>query len=288
MHIPVLLNEVLELLNPKAGDKIVDATFGYGGHTEAILKSEPECYVTAIDRDPTVQPRVDEFKKIYKDRFSFIPGKFSDVINSLTEKHDKVLFDFGVSSMQLDDAERGFSFSKDAKLDMRMSCNGLSAYDVINNYDEEDLAEIIFKYGDERHSRKIANAIVNARRTNTIETTLNLHNIIVEALGFEKIHKVHSNIDVATKTFQAIRIFVNDELREIDKTLHALPIILSDNAIVATITFHALEDRIVKYWAVNTSNFTPLTRNVIKPSYTEVKNNPRARSAKLRGYVYKK
>ncbi len=286
-HIPVLLNEVLQVLDPKAKNKIIDATFGYGGHSEAILKKNSKCYITAIDRDPTVKQKAEELKNTYKDHFNFISGKFSDVINNLSERYDKVLFDFGVSSMQLDNTERGFSFSKEAKLDMRMSCDGLSAYDVVNDYSEKDLSEIIFRYGDESNARKIAKAIVNSRHINTIKTTTDLRNIIVDVFGFEKIHKSHSNVDVATKTFQAIRIFVNDELREISTALHALPNILNDNAIIITITFHALEDRVVKYWATNNSNFTLLPPGVVQPSYSEIKSNPRSRSAKLRGYSYK-
>lgn len=285
-HIPVLLNEVLKLLAPCKGDKIIDATFGYGGHTQAILDTEAKCVVIGIDRDPTVQNRASDLESIYSRRFTFMLGKFSEVISELTGKFDKVLFDFGVSSMQLDDAYRGFSFSKEGKLDMRMSCEGLSAYDVINSYDEEELAEIIWKYGNEPCSRKIAHAIVLARANKKIETTIDLHDIIAGVIGFRTKHKMYSSIDVATKTFQAIRIFVNDELREIDTVLHLLPDILNNNAIIATITFHSLEDRIVKYWAKNDLRFTPVNANVIQASAEELKINPRARSAKLRGYLY--
>ncbi len=284
-HIPVLLDEVLKMLNPMDGDKIIDATFGYGGHTEAILKAS-KCFVTAIDRDPTVKSRANDLKRVYGERFSFVPGKFADIIATLNGQYDKVLFDFGVSSMQLDVAERGFSFSKDGTLDMRMSCEGISAYEVINTYSETDLAEIIYNYGNEVHSRKIAKAIIESRNNNKIETTLQLHEIITSVFGYSKKHRKHSDIDVATKTFQAIRIYVNDELREIDTALHNLTKILNGNAIIATITFHALEDRIVKYWASSNAHFKPIVDGVITASAEEIKRNPRSRSAKLRGFIF--
>lgn len=283
-HIPVLLNEVLELLHPIDGNKIIDATFGYGGHTEAILRFS-KCSVTAIDRDPTVETRVDKLRSIYGNRFNFIHGRFATVIGTLEQKYDRVLFDFGVSSMQLDNAYRGFSFLKNGKLDMRMSCSGLSAYDVVNKYSEADLAEIIYKYGDESRARQIAKAIAEARKISDIETTLQLKDVIANVFGYSKIHKKHSNIDVATKTFQAIRIYVNDELREIDTALNSLKKILNNNAIVATITFHALEDRLIKLWAQNNSCFIPIVRNVITASAEEIRANPRSRSAKLRGFI---
>ena len=245
-HIPVLLNEVLQYLLPSNGDNIIDATFGYGGHTTAILEQCSNCNVLAIDRDPDVVSRANQIKQQYKDRFNFIHGKFSEVLNNLNKKYNKILFDFGVSSMQLDNPDRGFSFSKLGNVDMRMSKEGKSAYDVINNLSQEELAEIIWKYGEESKSRSIAKAIVKYRNKKNIETTEELRNIIVSV-----INNKHSHIDAATKTFQALRIYVNDELNEIYKALNSLNKVLVNNSIIVTISFHSLEDRIVKQWSKN-------------------------------------
>ena len=279
-HIPVLLKEVIEQLDPKNSDKFIDATFGYGGHSEAILQ-HADCTVLAIDRDPAVIERADQFKIKYKDRFDFKNGNFSNILIDLPKQFNKILFDFGVSSMQLDQSERGFSFSKSAKLDMRMSQTGISAFEVINNYSQENLAEIIWKYGDESKARRIAEQIVLRRKTKPIVTTTELHDIVTATVGN---YKRHSNIDVATKTFQAIRIFVNDELREIATALDNLHSTLVDNALIATISFHSLEDRIVKNWARSNKNIVAINNKVITASDSELKNNPRARSAKLRVY----
>ncbi|MBR1943928.1 MAG: 16S rRNA (cytosine(1402)-N(4))-methyltransferase RsmH [Alphaproteobacteria bacterium] len=280
-HIPVLLNEVLYYLAPSSGDNIIDATFGYGGHTSAILNECSDCIVLGIDRDPNVISRANQIKSIYNERFNFIHGRFSEVLSELDCKYNKILFDFGVSSMQLDTPERGFSFSKSGNIDMRMSQEGKSAYDVINSMSQEDLAEIIWKYGDETKSRKIAKAIVEYRTQKLIETTEELRNII-----HNTITKKQSNIDVATKTFQAIRIYVNDELNEINKALNSLSNVLVNNSIIVTISFHSLEDRIVKYWAQNNTNIIKINNNIINPSNEEIKNNPRARSAILRAFRY--
>ena len=288
MHIPVLLKEVIDILAPKSGERVLDCTFGGGGHTSAILNAS-DCYVCAIDRDPEARDRALQLKNTYNERFDFVIAQFSEisVLFSDKQKFDAVLFDFGVSSFQLDKAERGFSFLNDAPLDMRMSKNGISAYDVVNTFSEEDLADILWTYGDEILSRKIASAIVDARKLHPIGTTLQLANIVRETARFKHVTKKHSKIDVATKTFQAIRIFVNDELREISTALENLPEILNDGARMVLISFHALEDRIVKNWAKSQRNtLLPINDFVVRPTSKEISANPRSRSAILRGFLY--
>lgn len=281
LHIPVLLNEVIYYLLPSNGDNIIDATFGYGGHTVAILEKCSNCNVLGIDRDPDVIDRANQVKSLYNERFNFIHGKFSEVLQILGCKYSKILFDFGVSSMQLDTPDRGFSFSRPGSIDMRMSREGKSAYDVINTLSQEELSEIILKYGDEPKSRSIAKAIVKYRKQKLIKTTEELRNIIVSVVGNKNNH-----IDVSTKTFQAIRIYVNDELNEIYKALNKLDTILVNNSIIVTISFHSLEDRIVKNWSRNNLNIMPINNKIVKPSIDEIKRNPRSRSAILRAYRY--
>lgn len=154
-HIPVLLNEVLEALAPQAGKTYVDATFGNGGYSEALLKTA-DCRLIAVDRDPNVRPRAEELKSVYGSRFDFRPGRFGDIERLIQEPVDGIVFDIGVSSMQIDQAERGFSYNKDAALDMRMSCTGISAADIVNTYGEKELADLIYRFGEERKSRRIA------------------------------------------------------------------------------------------------------------------------------------
>lgn len=199
-HIPVMLNEVLAALNPQDGETYVDATFGNGGYTEAILKAA-DCKVIAIDRDPTVLPRTEELKALYGSRFEFRRGQFSDIKALINQPVNGVVFDIGVSSMQLDQAERGFSFSKDAPLDMRMSCDGVTAAEIVNETPEKELADLIYKYGEERKSRQIAAKIAAYRKNKEISTTKELAEII-----YTVIHKTPNGIDPATRTFQALRI----------------------------------------------------------------------------------
>lgn len=283
-HIPVLLDEVVDMLQLQDGDKVLDATFGGGGHSEAILM-RTNCGVLAIDRDPEAKDRAMKFKERFAERFDFVPAKFSEIPNLIFQKYDAVLFDFGVSSFQLDDAKRGFSFSLEGQLDMRMSKNqGISAFDVVNSFREDDLADIIFRYGDEPSARKISKAIVKERQNKQIVTTLDLRNIIHSVVK----RKPNSKIDPATKTFQAIRIFVNDELKEINDGLIGILRVLNDGARIATIAFHALEDRIVKNWSRSEQSITPINKNSIKPTIEEIKRNPRSRSAILRGFIFSK
>lgn len=292
-HIPVMLQEVLTALKPQKGEIYVDATFGNGGYTKAILENT-DCKVIALDRDPTVKIRVNEFKNMYGDRFEFRAGQFGDFADLVPEKINGAVFDIGVSSMQLDEAERGFSFSKEGALDMRMSQNGISAKDIVNSYDEEALADLIYQYGEERKSRQIAKRIVEYRQNKKIETTTELAEII-----YSVIHKKFGEIDPATRTFQALRIAVNDELGELSRGLSGAANRLQKNGRLVVVDFHSLEDRIVKNFfkenggkRIRVSKYAPElvqdehlfaeVSKVIMPTAEECGKNPRARSAKLR------
>lgn len=286
-HFPVMLNEMIHYLNPKVGDTYIDATFGNGGYSEAILKLGAN--IIAIDQDPNVLLRVQEFSKNYPN-FKFHQDNFKNIEQVVSKENittvDGVVMDIGVSSMQIDNAERGFSFQKDGQLDMRMSGKGLSAYDVINSYDEKSLADIIYKYGGERKSRAIAAKIVAQRKIEKIDTTFKLANIVRSV-----VRKSYKNpIDPATRTFQAIRIEVNNELEVLEKAILSASKILSENGRIVVITFHSLEDRIVKnmfrylsgYQDYEDQGFTIITKKPVTPSESEVLTNPRSRSAKLR------
>lgn len=286
-HQPVLLKESIAALCVKNA-RIIDATFGGGGHTKAILAQECN-FVCGIDRDKEAAERAVILAKQYPDNFCFMLGKFSNISILLKDmtKFDAVLFDFGVSSFQLDEAQRGFSFSKEGNLDMRMSCDDkITAYDVVNSFSEENLANIIWSYGDERNSRKIAAKIVQMRKILPIKTTCQLKDAV--GLAYKNIPKKNSKIDVATKTFQAIRIYVNNELAEIDTGLKNIFNVLNDGARIVTISFHSLEDRVVKNWARDFASCLTLSGGIIKPSKQEIMQNARSRSAILRSFVYNK
>lgn len=293
-HIPVMLNEVLQSLSPADGRVYVDATFGNGGYSEAIINAA-DCKVIAIDRDPNVQPRAAEMKNLYGKRFEFRAGCFGNIAELVKEPVDGIVFDIGVSSMQLDQAERGFSYSKDAALDMRMSCEGLSAYDLVNNTPEQELADLIYKYGEERKSRQIAAKIATVRQKEPIKTTRELAETI-----YQVIHKKPGQPDPATRTFQALRIAVNNELGELENGLANGLDILKSGGKMVVVTFHSLEDRIVKNFfnenagrKANVSRYMPAPQSdipaklencskAIAPSPEEVAANSRAHSAKLR------
>ncbi len=302
-HIPVLFNETIDLLNIKPDGTYVDGTAGGGGHSEAILKRLTTGRLISIDQDPdainAVTARLSKYKNsiIVESNFS----KINEVLKNLDiEKVDGVLLDIGVSSHQFDDAERGFSYNKDAKLDMRMSQKGLSAYDIINTYDIKEIERILREYGEEKFYKKIAKKIVESRELQKIDTTIELSEIVKSALpAAAKRGPGHP----AKKTFQALRIAVNDELNNLslglDKAFESLKI----GGILAVITFHSLEDRIVKRkmasWCkgcVCPSDFpvcvcgqTPkaklINRKPIEASKEELEFNNRSRSAKLRGCV---
>ena len=278
-HKPVLINEVIESIEP-ADDKIYfDATFGNGGYSKKILSSS-NCKVIAIDRDPSVSSKAKEFEEKYKDRFKFIESRFSQIKKVMEElEREKVncfLFDIGVSSMQLDNANRGFSFMKDGPLDMRMSNTGKTAGELINTIDQNELADILFHYGDERNSRRIARSIINYRNKKEIKSTLELADII------KKNNKnFKSKINPATKTFQALRMFINNELEELHSGLNQALNLLSIAGKICVVTFHSLEDRMVKNFSIALGASVKVEK-VIKPSDDEVRLNPRSRSAKLR------
>lgn len=300
-HIPVMLNEVLQTLSPKDGEVYVDATFGNGGYTEAILRAA-DCRVIAIDRDPSVLPRVNELKALYGDRFDFKAGTFGELKTLIDSPVNGVVFDIGVSSMQLDDDFRGFSFSKEGDLDMRMSMSGISAKDIVNTISEKELADLIYQYGEEKKSRQIAHKIALYRETKEICTTTELAEIIYSVLP-----KKFGQIDPATRTFQAIRIAVNDELQQLKDGLTAAVSITAAEGRIVVVDFHSLEDRIIKTFfqenspkKVHTSRYKveeeqlcpdlPLAfaSKAIPPTEEECETNPRARSAKLRYAIKRK
>ncbi|MDD2840431.1 MAG: 16S rRNA (cytosine(1402)-N(4))-methyltransferase RsmH [Rickettsiales bacterium] len=292
-HTPVLLKEVLQYLNPCDKELYVDCTFGAGGYTKAILE-KADCNVIGLDRDSTVKKFTDTIKQTFQDRFEFHNIKYSDIETILDgRKLDGIVLDIGVSSMQIDDADRGFSFQKNSRLDMRMGNNQISAYEIINNTNEQDLANIIYNYGDEVKSRHIARKIVEKRKEKPIETTFELAEIVRYFYP-----KREGKIDPATKTFQAIRIAVNGELDELEKILELSKKLLKTNGRLVVVSFHSLEDKIVKDFVKRETNkgvkkdkyskdknivdFELLTKRAVVPTEEEVKKNIRARSAKLR------
>ena len=294
-HIPVLLDEVVEALDPQPGDVLIDATFGAGGYTRALL--ERGATVHAFDRDPDAIAAGSAWTQTQgsNPRLILHPHRFSQMLDVMraagVERVDGVVMDIGVSSMQLDQAERGFAFSSDGPLDMRMSQDGDSAADFLNTAEESMIADVIYQYGEERQSRRVARAIVAAR---PLATTGELARIVRKALG----HKPHDKKDPATRTFQAIRIHVNGELDELSQGLSAAEHLLREGGRLAVVSFHSLEDRIVKRFlreassTPNASRHVPMaaqgdpvfsnTSRAIKPTEAEIDRNPRARSSVLR------
>ena len=297
-HIPVLLDEVVDALDPQPGDVIVDATFGAGGYTRALL--ERGAIVHAFDRDPDAVASGRTWRETGENppRLILHPHRFSEMLDVMTSaglvRVDAVVMDIGVSSMQIDQAQRGFAFSAEGPLDMRMSQEGQSAADFLNDADEGEIADVIYRYGEERQSRRVARAIVAAR---PLETTGELARIVRRALG----HKPHDKKDPATRTFQAIRIHINGELDELSQGLSAAEQLLREGGRLAVVSFHSLEDRIVKRFlrdasaTPNASRHVPLAATsdpvfmnvskAIKPGSDEVARNPRARSSVLRHAV---
>lgn len=300
-HIPVLGAEVLKGLALERGGTIVDGTFGAGGYSRAILE-QSDCSVIAIDRDPSVQvfakPLVDEFGK----RFVLIEGRFSDM-QALLKDHaadsvDGIVLDIGVSSMHIDQPERGFSYMSNGRLDMRMSSEGESAFDLVNGWSAPDLAHIFRLYSDERLAKRIANKIIDARADAPIETTFQLRSVVAGAVGGR------NEIACTSRVFQALRIAVNDELGELRSALVAAEVLLAPGGRLCIVTFHSTEDRMVKRFiaersgkvaAINPSRHMPeikqdrpeppflaISRKAIGPTDEEVSKNARSRSAKLR------
>ena len=304
-HIPVLLNEVVSALKPRAGDVYLDGTFGAGGYSRAVLDAA-DCSLIAIDRDPGAIDRAVAFNEQFAERFQILHGTFGAMDQLLASSDlgpvNGVMLDIGVSSFQIDEAERGFSFQEDGPLDMRMSGEGESAADVVNGYGEEELANIIYNLGEERKSRRIAAAIVARREEQPFERTLDLAQLIEKVIGRPPVKKGRKAVHPATRTFQALRIHVNDELGELRRGLQAAERVLAPEGRLVVVSFHSLEDRIVKAFMAERSGNVPGTsrhmpastqdnaepsfrlekRGVIKPSREEEQANPRARSAKLR------
>ena len=247
IHKPVLLNESINFLTNKKNTIFIDGTFGDGGHTRALLEKNKTCKVYAIDRDPNVKENAKFFQKKYNKRFKFISGKISDLEKiasheNLKNKINGIIFDLGVSTRQLKDSKRGFSFQNDGPLDMRMEENGTTAEEFLNSQNEKKLSDIIFKYGEERYSRKIAKAIIDYKKKKRIERTLEL----VEIIKSVKKPSKKKFINPATKTFQAIRIYINNETEELKNGLISAINILRRKGRLIVISFHSLEDRIVK------------------------------------------
>lgn len=294
-HVPVLLDEVCAAIAPLQGAAVVDATFGAGGYTRAFLAAGAR--VIAIDRDPTAIAAADWAAA--EPGLTLVEGRFAELDDLVGDTvPDTVVMDIGVSSMQLDQAERGFSFMRDGPLDMRMGADGPSAADIVNNASEEALADILYHYGEEKASRRIAKAIVAARAEAPFETTLALAALVERCLPQARHQKAHA----ATRTFQALRIAVNREFAELAEGLRAAERILPPGGRLAVVTFHSLEDRIVKRFfqvtsdqggggsrhAPETAPTTPSferPRKAVKASAAEIAANPRARSARLRSAV---
>lgn len=298
-HIPVLLAEVLDALAVAPGGLYVDGTFGAGGYTRAILEFAPDTQVIAIDRDPDAAPRAAALAAQFPGRLHFLPGRFGNMQTLISAAGlgpvDGVTLDVGVSSMQIDTAARGFSFMKAGPLDMRMEQAGRTAADVVNETEESDLADIIYQFGEERLSRRIARAIVEDRRVNgLIETTNRLAEIIRRV-----VRKSHDGIDPATRTFQALRVYVNDEIGELQRGLTGAEALLRPGGRLAVVSFHSLEDREVKTFLADRTaemksrplpgervpppaTFRMVSRKAIRPGAEESRINPRARSSRLR------
>src|SRR3984885_4545672 len=292
-HIPVMLNEVIEMLSPRDGASYVDGTFGGGGYTTAILEAA-DCRVLGIDRDPDAIARGQALVERFGGRLTLVQGEFSRM-DEFTRDSDGVVLDLGVSSFQFDQPARGFSFREDGPLDMRMSLSGESAADVVNGADERTLSLIIARYGEEKNARRIARAIIAAR---PVTGTAQLAAIVSEAQGPAALRLA---IHPATRTFQALRIHVNDELGELERGLDAALNILAPQGRLVVVSFHSLEDRMVKHFLSQRSTSAPrasrhapvsapahkaafqlLTTRPLIASEAELASNPRARSAKLR------
>lgn len=302
-HIPVMLNEVLEYLSPADGETYLDGTFGLGGYSRAILEAAG-CALYATDRDPTAIMIARELEKEFKGRFHILPGCFGDMGSLLADagvtQLDGVVLDLGVSSPQLDRPERGFSFRFDGPLDMRMGETGMTAAEFVNTAEETDIADVIYNLGEERFSRRVAKAIVAARSDAAIETTFQLADIVRSVVPKSK-----DGIDPATRTFQAIRIHINDEMGEIDRALIAAERLLAPGGRIVVVSFHSLEDRRVKAFlkmrsgrtgggsrhlpmsqeASREPSFRLCINSAVKPTEAETKTNPRARSARLRAAI---
>lgn len=299
VHVPVLLSEVIEGLAPKPGGRYVDGTFGAGGYARAILEAAPDTRVWGIDRDPAAITRGRDLAAAFPGRLVLVEGRFGDMDRIVADAApaDGVALDLGVSSPQIDTPDRGFSFRFDGPLDMRMGRDGPTAADVVNAMDEGDLADVIHHLGEERFARRVARAIVAARARGPITRTAELADLVRGVVP-----KSRDGIDPATRTFQALRIHVNDELGEVDRGMSAAERLLGPGGRLCIVTFHSLEDRKVKDFLKRRSGneaapsrhlpgpsmspppptFALTRRKPLAPGDAECATNPRARSAKLR------
>jgi 16S rRNA (cytosine1402-N4)-methyltransferase len=303
-HKPVMLNEMLDCLGPKDNGVYIDGTFGAGGYSRAILRAA-DCQVYAIDRDPTTRKFAERLEAEFPDRFVWLMGNFSDMC-SLVAMHginmvDGIVLDIGVSSMQLDEPERGFSFRNDGPLDMRMSDEGTNAADVVNTASESELADIFYYYGEEKMARRIAHAIVESRVATPITRTHQLAEIIRKVVG------KHGKTDPATRSFQGLRIYVNHEFESLENGLKAAEGMLAPSGRLVVVTFHSLEDRIVKRFTHSRCGklgehsrhmpnqqheedaprfFLPKPEK-LQASGEEIAENPRSRSATMRMMIHR-
>ena len=299
-HIPVLGAEAVAMLAPRAGGVYLDGTFGGGGYSAAMLEAAA-CTVWAIDRDPAAIARGAALVARFPERLHLIEGRFGDLLDLLRDRSvsrlDGAVFDFGVSSYQLDDAARGFSFRADGPLDMRMGVAGITAADIVNKSGEAEIADILYRFGEERASRRISAAIVQRRRERKFETTADLAAVIRSVVRPDK-----SGIHPATRSFQALRIEVNQELAEIERGLEQAASLLAPGGRLVAVSFHSLEDRMVKRFMNaaagrvaapsrhdpmglgprDAAGFRALTRAAVIPGGAEIARNPRARSARMR------
>ncbi len=287
-HIPVLANEVIELLNLPKGGIVVDATIGEGGHAEKLLERTAVSHLIGIEIDPELAKIAKERLKRFDERVIIINGNFADIEKILfdagADKVDGILFDLGVSMYHYKGSDKGFSFESESRIDMRLNGKGISAYDVVNKTPQSELAKIIKEYGEDPFYHRIARAIVKARKIKPIETARELAGIILKAMP-DKIRKRRNRIHPATRTFQAIRIAVNDELNNLRKALPQAVGCLKKGGRICVITFHSLEDRIVKNFfreMERSGNLKVLTKKPITATSEEVRANPPSRSAKLR------
>ncbi len=282
-HLTVLKNETVDSIAPRSGGIYVDLTLGGGGHTEAILQASEGCRVIAFDRDPSAISAASERLSGYGDRVTFVHSRFSRVVDELTDRGiefvDGLIADLGVSSPQLDEAERGMSFRKEGPLDMRMDpSEGETAADLIVRLTQDELADVIFHLGEERRARRVARCIKQALDAGEVATTTDLRRAIVRAVGPRRV----GGIDPSTRTFQALRLAVNRELEELSAALAAASQIVRPGGVASFISFHSLEDRLVKRAFLKRELWQRLQKKPLRATEEEQAENPRSRSAKLR------
>jgi 16S rRNA (cytosine1402-N4)-methyltransferase len=281
-HVTVLRDEVVQAIEPREGGLYVDATLGAGGHAEAILEVAGTRLI-GLDRDAGALALASARLERFGDRVRLLHGRFGAIAEHLASigvsQVDGLVADVGLSSMQLDDAARGMSFRNEGPLDMRMDrSQGETVLDLIDRLDDDELADVIYRYGEERRSRRVARCIKQARAAGDLHTTLDLRRAVVRAVGPAR----HGGVDPATRTFQAFRIAVSGELDELEQLLAAAPGVVAPGGVIAVIAFHSLEDRLVKRALRERETWRPITKKPVVPTDEEMADNPRSRSAKLR------